>query len=413
MSMYCLKCGKEIAPGEKFCKYCGTPVAAPEENGQEPVQGTAQQPEQTSGQAAADQASAPTADQTADQQAGQSSGQETAQSSWQPAGANVQPAAAGATPGPARMSNKKLGIIISAVAAAVVLIIVGVLFNSKTFRPDLSKYMTVSARGMDKNGTISYRLNYEACVNEYVAKNKSASAANVLAFGNTLQSAVQLKVSKSSGLSNGDKVQITAKIDNEKLKPFDCKASFKTITYKVSGLKKAQTLSDNDMFNGISVKVTGVSPAGSAQITGKNQYLSLSNYSLDKRSGLKLGDTVTVTCNAKDHTSSEPYYTIASNATRKKTFKVEGISEAPSLGDAELFDGIDVKFTTAAYYGIKASITGKNQYLSLNSYRLDKNVNLKTGDIVTVTCEAKDHLSSAPFYMIAPGATRKKTFTVQ
>jgi len=403
--MFCSKCGKEIADGEKFCKYCGNPVGtgqktAGEAGTEHPENGTAA-PDRIS---SPESAGAPVPSEAAFSSGASASAVPPVPKASSPAGA------AGSAP---KISNKKIGIIITAAVAALVLIIVAVLnIGGAKFKPELSKYVTVSAKGLDKNGTLNYYLNYNACVNEYVARNKDVSSVNVLAFENALQSAVKLKVSKTQNLSNGETVQITAVIDNNQLKPFDCKCTFKTISYKVSGLKTAKVLSNDDIFQGISVKFSGTSPAGSASLTGQNPYFSMSSYAIDKKSGLKLGDIITVTCSVKDHLSSEPYYTIAKNVTGKKTFTVSGISEAKVMSDADLFNGIDVKFSGIAP-GVKAEITGKNQYLNANAYKLDKYKSLKAGDTVTVTCEAGDHLGSSPYYSIAKDATKKKTFTIK
>ena len=121
----------------------------------------------------------------------------------------------------------------------------------------------------------------------------------------TLDDAVEYTLSSSENLSNGDEVVLTIEVDNTALEKYDFKLSGGTKTYTVSGLDEIESF---DPFEGVAVNFGGMSPNGTANINTSDVKNDISlNYTLDKSSGLKNGDEVTVSISSYGGSDVEEY----------------------------------------------------------------------------------------------------------
>lgn len=119
-----------------------------------------------------------------------------------------------------------------------------------------------------------------------------------------LQDAVQYTLSKTEGLSNGDKVELKIEADNEKLKQYGYKVREKTVTYTVEGLPDPVAY---DPFQYVTVNVTGTAPYGKLVLDRSADLVSGLYFEADKTEALKNGDVVTITVSASGDQDVQTY----------------------------------------------------------------------------------------------------------
>lgn len=108
---------------------------------------------------------------------------------------------------------------------------------------------------------------------------------------------IDLSVSNNGKLSNGDKIEVTVKIDEDWLEENGYKIkSEKFTTDEVKDLDEATVL---DAFKDITVTVSGMSPNLKASVTNNtsNEFLKTVKYTLSKSTGISNGETITITAN--------------------------------------------------------------------------------------------------------------------
>lgn len=282
--MFCMKCGAELSPDTKFCQTCGTPVegqAAPAAEAQTPVTPAPQ-----------------------------------------------------AAPAPEKkpkkpMSKAAKGIIAGAAALVVILAVVLTLVLTAPKKVSLSEYIDVSFYGYDSYGDASVSLDQWSLYSDLVGgKDDSAerlddlwSQAEKYSGLSDLISSITWDVEPSENLSNGDVVTITMSYDEELAKAQKIKLTDDTLEVTVEDLDKITVINP---FDDVSVAFDGISPNGTAQVDYEGDYSEV-GYSMEvsQRSGLKNGDTITVTFYAEN---LEPNYGIRLSET-EKTYEVSGLAE--------------------------------------------------------------------------------------
>ena len=178
----------------------------------------------------------------------------------------------------------------------------------------LDKYVTITAEGYDSMGTASYDFDYDAFKKDYSGKIKTSKNSNELSgwgllSGETsdellLDFCVSQKLDKTSGLSNGDVVTLKWNCEDAMAEEyFNVKLDYSDVTYTVKGLEEVGKFNP---FDYVTVTFSGISPNGSVTITpnydkAEMQYVS---FSADKNSGLKVGESVTVTASISGSTDS-------------------------------------------------------------------------------------------------------------
>lgn len=120
---------------------------------------------------------------------------------------------------------------------------------------------------------------------------------------------IEFIVEPAENLSNGDKVTVSAEIDEVTCEELGIKFKFKQIEEKVSGLKKADVISQKELFKDIIVEFTGVAPEASVQIrnTSKHEFISQLSFTADKTSNLNKGDKIVVTASVPYGVASDEY----------------------------------------------------------------------------------------------------------
>lgn len=155
---------------------------------------------------------------------------------------------------------------------------------------------------------------------------KEMSLSELAELEEDLYDAVEYSISPSENLSNGDEVVLKIDVDNSVLESYDFKLAGGEKKITVSGLDEIEAF---DPFENVAVNFSGMSPNGTASVNTSDSNIDISlNYTLDKSSGLKNGDEVTVSISSSSGTDVEEY--CMSNgktptATEKK-FTVEGLA---------------------------------------------------------------------------------------
>lgn len=221
--------------------------------------------------------------------------------------------------------NKKIGLVIGAVAAfCVVLIALSVLVKPTI---NLNKYVTVSFTGYNTVGQANATFDTEKFREDYEKKvhNKVSDIGfNADMF---LLQCVEGGLNKESGLSNGDVITYSWNCDDKMaLSVYGCKLKYKDIDVTVDNLKEVKTFNP---FDGIQVVFEGIDSDGFAYIDGKAKESAAQDleYEFDKNSGLSNGDSVNVTVSLYNDDPIEyclqKYGMIPSPLT--KTYKVDGL----------------------------------------------------------------------------------------
>ena len=134
---------------------------------------------------------------------------------------------------------------------------------------------------------------------------------------------INLEVTPSDKLSNGDTITVNITYDNKLAKELKIKFTGKKVSEKVENLEAVTKI---DPFEDIIVSFSGTSPYGYMDYyyEGDNQYINSLYFNIDHRDNLKNGDTVTLSLDASDENTLRRGYVFT---TKEKQYVVEGLEE--------------------------------------------------------------------------------------
>lgn len=234
-----------------------------------------------------------------------------------------------------KLSQKKflVGGILAVIILTVVIVAVVVLQPKKI---NVEDYVEISYSGYEGHGTSRANLDINGLYTAILeAQGKKVDDENV-DFWNALSSAIkddaeirkcietiELNVTPTDELANGDKITVTITYDNDIVKGQKIKFTGKTVETTVEGLEMVEEV---DPFDGLIVTFDGTAPDGRAeyQYTGTSSYIDTYAFSIDRKDGLRNGDTVTVSINADDEYTMRYGYVITE---KEKQFTVSGLEE--------------------------------------------------------------------------------------
>lgn len=201
-------------------------------------------------------------------------------------------------------------------------LLAGLLVACGAKKVDVTETLTLSYSGANGYGVAELENEYgwEAAAFEE-AGIEAIETFSDLGNAFNIESAVSYEVSPKENLSNGDKITVTATINEEKAKSYNLKLIAKERTFTVEGLPEVQQV---DLFEDIDVHFDGIAPYATASIVdvGTDDYV-YTQYILDKNSDLNIGDIVTVTANYDQEKLLSAGY-IAESDT--KEFQVSNVS---------------------------------------------------------------------------------------
>lgn len=189
----------------------------------------------------------------------------------------------------------------SAITGALLLLMAGALSGCGKKEIDVMDGIEVEFSGVDGYGTARI-------TDEYIFEDAALEASGLMADMDSddddeameafqgvykIEEAVKYEISPSENLSNGDKVTVSVKVNNESVEDYKIAFTGSEKTFTVEGLKEVELI---DLFEGVEVTFEGFAPYVKATINSqsanKDVYVS---YSIDKTDNLTMGDTVTVT----------------------------------------------------------------------------------------------------------------------
>lgn len=235
---------------------------------------------------------------------------------------------------------RKVRILLSTAVMLLVLSLCGC--GKKVVTYTTEDYISVSVSGVNGEGRLSVQTGSDEFfqkVNNDVFEGK-ASEIDLASMTVNIAAYAEYNVSSSENLSNGDTVTITMSADNESLRELGLEFALDEYVYTVSGLAEPQEL---DVWTGLDVTFTGISPDGSAEAVynGSDPFVKENvRYIIDSAWGLSNGDTVKVTASCSQSVLDENNYVLSET---EKTFTVEGLSFYPA--DLNGYDLSDIDDT--------------------------------------------------------------------
>lgn len=241
-----------------------------------------------------------------------------------------------------KTAKKIIGMLIMVGAAIMCLCLSGCKANV-----DVTKTLKVDIKGVNGYGTATLSDEYD-WINDV---NKSDDELTLLGNEIKFRSAVTYSLDKKDHLSNGD--EITVKVTTKEVDGLDVNFTGSDVKIKVEGLKEAETF---DPFEGVELVYEGYSPNGSVKVSGGDSSLT---YTVDKTSGLKNGDSITVT--VKPATGSIESYIEKNDkiySPDSKEFTVDGLAAYATKLD-EIPEDMQSKMKQQAEDAIRAQSANK------------------------------------------------------
>lgn len=184
-----------------------------------------------------------------------------------------------------------------------------------TQQTDLSPYMSLSFSGVNGEGTAKANFDYAAFEGDIMKEWKADDYTEKLMKLTELESSFKEDCSSSSGLSNGDEVTMTISFDEAKAKEYGYSFSGTSLSFKAEGLVEPIVVDPFDAAyfgteSGVKLNFEGTAPFASLNIENncaESDPIHTVTYQADMDSGLKNGDTVTITASLPESATAEGY----------------------------------------------------------------------------------------------------------
>lgn len=334
MAKYCVKCGYKMEDDDLVCGECGTPAAIP---------------------------------QTAPEKAAK-----------------------------INLDNIKTKIskpMLLGVAAIAVLIVVLLILVSRPTTVKLDQYVSITFDGYEGYGTATADFDYDAFYADYSEKIEYAEENEMAEFIGAAEAleafCIYGSLDVTSGLSNGDLVTYSWDCDDNTAETeFNVKLEYSDISVEASGLEQIKTV---DLFDGVYIVCSGTDGYGNVSVATKEtaEWKDIVSYSIDSKSRISNGDTVTVVadCYAAGRDLNEYFaktYGMLPEAYEKE-FEVSGLKD---IVEFDPFEYVEVSFSGTAPNG-EVSITVDKSIACMEhlSATANSQSGLKNGDEVTVTLD--------------------------
>ena len=221
---------------------------------------------------------------------------------------------------------------------------------------NLSDYIVFDSAGYETYGTAecwfdtaSYTKDIDAIFAEKDMWNESKYSQEQMELAEGLYRSYFVPIAdKTSGLSNGDHVEVTTEYTADQYKDIGIRLTGGNDSYEVSGL---EPLKDFDPFSDLQVIFNGVSPLCTASLSGTRDDLM---YTVSQDTGLSLGDTITVKISfngGQDFSDFTAMTGLVPTAT-EKSYVVENVPHYPT-NIAEIPDSMKMKMDKTARDSIK------------------------------------------------------------
>lgn len=161
---------------------------------------------------------------------------------------------------------------------------------------DVTETLSLKYNGVDGHATAELVDAYEWEAEAFKkAGIKEIDSFDSLGDALVIESAVTYDISPNKNLSNGDEVTVTASIDEDVAKKYKLKLTSKEREFIVEGLPDVEKI---DLFEDVVVNFDGIAPNVTASLNSNySEKYVITAFTLDKNSGLDIGDVVTVRAN--------------------------------------------------------------------------------------------------------------------
>lgn len=344
----CSKCGATLVEGILFCPSCGAPVNQVEEEKVEKVAETVEEKVEETVKATSEEVVETSEEKTVEvKETVNDASQETVAQPATP----VQPATP-AQPGTASEENElmnkikafgtaKLAAICGGILA--VIIVISIIVSNHKTTINLEDYVKVEVEGYDGNGEadVSWKSDeLDKAIIEALGYDDeddledldSGKALEAYSAYLDIKDSLKLKTNKTEDLSNGDKIKVTIKYDNEVAGKYGIKFKGDTYEMTVSGLEELRKV---DPFDGLTVSFDGKSPSVRVNFDydGKEDFINSYDFRADTDDEVRLGDKITVTCDISDYTLKEEGVQLTSTTKEYTVENVDAYFE--TLADVE------------------------------------------------------------------------------
>lgn len=198
-------------------------------------------------------------------------------------------------------SRKKCIFVVGGVAIIVLISVICLIVNA-SHTINLNKYLKIETTGYDGYGAARAVVDWDAIEAKYISK-LSLKKAAMNDYGmysllmnpiDVIEDNVNVMLSENDGLSNGDKLEYSWKIDDNLSKYINYKIKYKNDNYTVAGLDEIKKV---DVFSNLKVEFSEIAPYGIAKLTYTDSDINSSYFICNKTKGLKNGDIVKVSFN--------------------------------------------------------------------------------------------------------------------
>lgn len=199
-----------------------------------------------------------------------------------------------------RTQKKKLNVkpvfitLLILITFTVILVFVFAGSGRKNVR--ISDYVTFSYSGVNGVGVLNYTIDTDRLYRDIAGDEKNAV---LLKNIDMLVDGIKVVPDRSSKLSNGEEIKVKIEYDAALAEKVECRITGTEYVITADGLGNGAIV---DAFSNIDVVVAGISPVAYANVVNKwqDEYFKNVSFSIDKSTGIALGDVITVTCEADD-----------------------------------------------------------------------------------------------------------------
>lgn len=232
--------------------------------------------------------------------------------------------------------NAKVLLLTIGVLIAITAVLLFVFMDRGRGQINMSDYINVSFGGADGAGTVSCSVDTKKLYERLAGNEKNAV---IIRNIDTFVDGISASADATDKLSNGDKVTISVLYDRSLADKIGCRVAGAKFAAEVSGLGDGSVI---DIFSNVEVVVAGISPDAYANVLNKWQDDRLKNiaFTLDKATGIKAGDVITVTCEASAEELAEQGISIAESRKQFHVDRVACYADSVQALDMNVIDNI-------------------------------------------------------------------------
>lgn len=220
--------------------------------------------------------------------------------------------------------NPKKNKLLIGIVAAVLCVLALIAFGNNSSKVDCRRLVQIELSGIDTKGKAIARCEWAGIRDDVLRKAPRTEETRLGALA--IDYCAEVEVNPSSGLKNGDKVQVTVTYNEEVATSLKMKFKNTTFEYEVKDLPEGEVI---DVFANLKVSFTGISPNGSVSVLGDTESAFAKAvqplYEIEPSSeNLSNGDVIIISCEEYEDLAAEEGYIIKE---AKKEYTVEGLDE--------------------------------------------------------------------------------------